>query len=519
MGLFKNFGKPNVEKMKAKKDVRGLIKVLEEYQKGISEAAALALGEIGGKPAEDALVKKLTDPFPTSSKEFRSAAAIALGKIGDAQTAKSLIESYTLARSGRSEILRESILQGLAALGAQAVVPLIASLKSASIDYASQTLAVEALGRIADPRAVEPLIASLKSNSTNYLVRISTAEALGKIGDGRAAEPLISLFGYVLDNMRETAFAAVLSIGAPAVGPLIAALSQRNTKVRNNAAQALARIGDPRTVEPLIASLKSNSIDYASQIVVVEALGKIGDARAAESLISLFGGGVDEMRETAFAAVISIGAPAVEPLIAALSHKKVMVRNIAAQALGRIADPRAVEPLIAALADKDEKVPQMAAKALGWIADPRAVEPLMQALKNKNLLARQPAAEALGLIRDPRAVHALVDALKVGFPRGNTPKNIEDFYWSVYIMKQDHLMRQEAAGALIAIGDASVDPLIAVLQDEDLKVRGFAAAALGEIGEKRAIKALIPLQQDGEDMVRQASAEALKKLGWQGAPA
>ena len=43
----------------------------------------------------------------------------------------------------------------------------------------------------------------------------------------------------------------------------------------------------------------------------------------------------------------------------------------------------AVEPLIAALRDKDWHVREGAAEALGWIKDPSAVEPLIGALKDK----------------------------------------------------------------------------------------------------------------------------------------
>jgi HEAT repeat protein len=380
------YGPPNVEKMKAKKDVQGLIEALD-YRKdnGIREAAARALGEIGDKRAAKALIDVLINPW-SYSKEVQCAAAVALGEIGDARAAESLINAFAQARYDVRGKIREGILQGLVALGALAVEPLIARLKS--------------------------------------------------------------------------------------------------------------RDGDLREL-------------------VIEALGKIGDARAAEPLILVFGDVVDAIRNHAFKAVVEIGAPAVEPLIAALSNKNAGIRNVAAQALGRIEDARAVEPLIAALADTDEIVPQMAAKALGWIGDPRAVEPLIRALKSKNLLARQPAVEALGLIRDPRAVQPLIAALKEGLPPGKTPRNIKESDWLVFIGKHGFWMRQEAAGALIAIGAASVDPLMAVLRDEDTSVRGFAASALGEIGEKRVTDSLIPLLEDEDNQVREAAASALEKLGWQ----
>ena len=48
-------GKPNVEKMKAEKDVEGLIKALEDGDKHVRGEAAEALGKIRGKRAAEAL--------------------------------------------------------------------------------------------------------------------------------------------------------------------------------------------------------------------------------------------------------------------------------------------------------------------------------------------------------------------------------------------------------------------------------------------------------------------------------
>jgi HEAT repeat protein len=58
-------------------------------------------------------------------------------------------------------------------------------------------------------------------------------------------------------------------------------------------------------------------------------------------------------------ALVKIGAPAMEPLIAALKDKDSKDSDVcqaAAEALGEIKDPRAVEPLIAALKDEDSDV-------------------------------------------------------------------------------------------------------------------------------------------------------------------
>ena len=107
---------------------------------------------------------------------------------------------------------------------------------------------------------------------------------------------------------------------------------------------------------------------------------------------------------------VALGALAVEPLSAALKDERFSVRQAAAEALGKIKDPRAVEPLIAA--HQNWWVGAAAACALGEIKDPRAVEPLIAALKDEDVNVRWPAARALGEIKDPRAVEPLIAALK-----------------------------------------------------------------------------------------------------------
>lgn len=157
-----------------------------------------------------------------------------------------------------------------------------------------------------------------------------------------------------------------------------------------------------------------------------------------------------------------IGAPAVEPLIAALqdSHGHELSYTIAP--LGEIGDARAVEPLIPFLKDSDSAVRSATAEALGKIRDARAVAPLTAALQDSDKSVRFHAALALGEIRDARAVDSLSHAL---------------------------------------------------IRDTDATVRKFAARALGEIGDKTAIDVLGTTSlNDGDKKVREEATAALKKV-------
>jgi HEAT repeat protein len=67
-------------------------------------------------------------------------------------------------------------------------------------------------------------------------------------------------------------------------------------------------------------------------------------------------------------------------LLALLTHEAVEIRQKAARALARIADPAALDGLLAALGDPNPVVRGNIVRALGRIGDPRALPALNAAL-------------------------------------------------------------------------------------------------------------------------------------------
>jgi len=414
------FGPPDVKNLKEKGNIKGLIKAMG-YTKPVGwkvrNDAAKALGEIGDKRAVKPLVVALKD----KDKDMRSSAAKVLGQIGDAR----------------------------------AVEPLIAGLKDK--DSVVRNASARALGQIGDARAVVPLIAALKD--TDSYMRNASARALGQIGDARAVEPLFPLLKDKDSKLSNTAAKALGQIGAPAVEMLIYMLKDKDWKIRIVAAEVLGQIGDPRAVEPLVSGLRDKA-DKAREAATY-ALGKISDPRAVEPLIAALKDTNSDVRNAAawslnqvgwkpdrsetgarywmikgnWGKCIAIGAPAVEPLIAALTDQDTRVHGAAVEALDQlgwkpnhseagarywiikgdckkciaIGDP-AVMPLIAVLKDKDSDIRIAAAETLGQIGDARAVEPLITALKDTGV--RYASAYALGKIGDARAIEPLLTAIK-----------------------------------------------------------------------------------------------------------
>jgi len=136
---------------------------------------------------------------------------------------------------------------------------------------------------------------------------------------------------------------------------IIPALEDQNEGIRKKAVDALGKIGDVRAAEPLAKALTDHSLRKEVAHVLDQLGWKPGnDAEAVHYLLAK--GEWDRL--------VTMGEPAVEPLIESLRHQDTSVRKGAAQTLGELGSERAIEPLTRASSDKDEGVRRAAQAAL-----------------------------------------------------------------------------------------------------------------------------------------------------------
>ena len=128
---------------------------------------------------------------------------------------------------------------------------------------------------------------------------------------------------------------------------------------------------------------------------------------------------------SAHSALGEIGAPAVEPLVAALKDADLSHKYRIKKVLEDIGSA-AVEPLIVSLQNSDPDVRKAVVSVLGKIGDARAVIPLIELLKDRDFNVRGPAIFGLGEIGDQRAVEPLIEAgvNLLGGCCGTTPEHI-----------------------------------------------------------------------------------------------
>lgn len=161
---------PNIEELKDKQDVEGLIKAFVWGSRG--DNASDAVIEIG-EPAIEPLIEALKD----DKMDVRYFAAKALGEIGDERAVKPLIGLL----NDEEWFVHTMAAEALVKIGEAAVEPLIETLKDENVYIRMR--AVKALVEIGDSRAVEPLIEALKEalKDEEQWVREEAEEALVKI--------------------------------------------------------------------------------------------------------------------------------------------------------------------------------------------------------------------------------------------------------------------------------------------------------------------------------------------------
>jgi HEAT repeat protein len=264
---------------------------------------------------------------------------------------------------------------------------------------------------------------------------------------------------------RERAFAAELlgrvgnAKALPALLETVQATRTEDSDVREIALRALARIADPRAVEPLVQALRTAEVWLAPRIADI--LTRHGDL-------------------------------VVEPMIAFLEEPgRHPARAWAANILGEVKAQSAFPALIRALGDLEDEVRAKAAFALGRLGDRRAVPYLLEhLLSDPAPFVRARIAAALGQFGDPEVIDRLV-------------RSLGDPAWWV---------RMRSVEALEQSGDAAEGPLLVALDDPDAEIRIRAAVALERLG----VAARIVTMVDTGDRAAEAE-EILAKFAAAGA--
>ncbi|MBF0407050.1 MAG: HEAT repeat domain-containing protein [Candidatus Riflebacteria bacterium] len=174
--------------------------------------------------------------------------------------------------------------------------------------------------------------------------------------------------------------------------------------------------------------------------------------------------------------------------VKSLREEPLILGIFAVAGLGNIGEERCVEILANVLSHKEWFLRKRAADALGMCHFPSSVPHLVNALTDSSIQIRTSAVESLSKIGNLN-LDCLIDGLKNG----------------------DH---NQKVGLIKAFGQIKssklVEPLINILSNRSTLF--FSIDALGDIGDQRAVKHLMPFLKDEEWFNRLNALEALGKI-------
>lgn len=368
-------------------------------------------------------------------------------------------------------------------------------------------------------------------------VRRLAVERLGEIQNDQRIEYMLKALGDNDWRVRKTAVSVVLNceFNVRILNGLIGCLKAgNNAGMRNAAVEALTKLG-----KIAVPYLKDAFQDDDSDVrkFVVDILGDINDKNAIKVLID----GLSDVDENVcLASVEALGKlkdeAAVEPLMYLLkeSDDKLLSYTII-KAFEKIRDPRIVDVLISVV--KRKGIEKAVIEALGTAGDIKSLDMLIDAFKDirlrnsaiysiVNLYEKNDKRDIIDKIisktkeaLDNDIILYLINALDEIDPR-LMPSIIKFLGWSgdiraakplLKLLDSDH--KNEVIEAIINIGKDSEDTVIEEISKGNKVIREGAARILGEIGDKKAINALILLLGDESGHVRQTSAIALGNIG------
>lgn len=270
-------------KLKATEAVPGLLKLLErpmsiKARANLAKLAAIsALAKIGDKKAVPGLIKVLERRPESQDFMLNKTAAIALGKLGDPAAAEVLVRALFMA----------STIQGSA--------------------YPQARVALVDLG----PEAAPALLKAMAGNAPklNEMARelsfkdgVILAKTSRVLGDLAAKEAVPALLDIIkkTDLKKETKLAGVV--------------------------EALGKIGDPRSLEPLLAILNNKKVNWRLRYQIALAMPALGDRRSLPALLEIaekgyIQGGFNNLREAAamgFARMAGVEAEKGKPILEAM---------------------------------------------------------------------------------------------------------------------------------------------------------------------------------------------------------
>lgn len=352
--------------------------------------------------------------------------------------------------------------------------------------------------------------------------RAFAAELLGRVGNAKAVPALIATIQATRSedaDVREIALRALARIADPrAVEPLVEALQQAESWLAPRIADILVRHGDA-VVDPMLRFLQGTA-RHPARAWAANILGELKAQRAFPVLVITLRDLDDEVRAKSAGALGRLGdRRAVTYLLEhLLSDPAPFVRARIAGALGQFADADVIDRLVRALGDPAWWVRMRSVEALEQIG-PAAEEPLLVALDDPDPEIRIRAAVGLERLGVPARMIAEIER---GEGTPETEAMLAKFgvagareLLAEHLHHTSEAVRRAMVGAIRRAerGDLSSELIERTRQDREPAVRADALEALHALGARDAVPAALDALGDDDDRVRAAATGLIGDLG------
>ena len=352
--------------------------------------------------------------------------------------------------------------------------------------------------------------------------RAFAAELLGRVGSAKAVPALLETVQATQtedSDVREIALRALARIGDPhAVGPLITALADAETWLAPRIADILARHGQV-VVDPLLELLTGSS-RHPARAWAANVLGEVGAQRAFPALVHTLDDPDDEVRAKSAAALGRLGdRRAVAPLLDhLLTDPAPFVRVRIASALGRFDGPEVIDRLVRSLGDPAWWVRMRGVEALEHIG-PVAEGPLLVALNDSDPEIRQRAAVSLERLGVPANLLRMIETNDRAEAASRTLTQLASAgtreLLAELLLHPSSRVREVVVTAIHQAGRKDLAPELAQIasSDPEPSLRTLAFDALRRLRASTALRVALSGVSDPDQDTRTAAIRLLGQIG------
>ena len=415
----------------------------------------------------------------------------------------------------------------------------------------------EALAAIGDDLAFSNLLTAFAEADRE--IRPNIALALGNFKNKEAIDALVSGLSDLDANVR---YACITSLGRlkdlNTVSNLLGCLGESNEWIFLNVVDALAKIGNHKATNPLVAFYLRER-NERKRAAIISALGQLGDLTAVATLTRALRDQDDRVKANAIEAFSKLGLPAdkvfalIQPFFSYSSNRVRGNALVAAYKIGKtsevatnirnmIDDPNkwvrattayilsvvdcedALDYLITLLKDDEPDVRKNAAKAFTVRAKEAQTEIILNMLNDPAPFVRLQAIIILGKLRVAPASDILIKMLSTE----RNPKLRASIITSLghiggkganltlqsALHDRDSRVRANAVDGLEeTLGEGCISVIKPMLHDSDNRTKANAARILFKLGETEVIKELENMLANRDLSVKISGAYAVKQLG------